>query len=597
MDIEIRKYLKIALRWWWLLLVSVAVPMAVSYYFASQQPDFYQAKATLMVGSSLENPNPDPGQINLSNTLAAAYAELVRQGPVTEAVIERLGLERTPEQLAAQIGTAVRSGAYLLEIWVTDTNPEAAAVIANALADELIRRSPASGGSDPAQQEFVRSQLEELQAKIGNVNGQINELTASLADLTSAAEIQDAQDRIAALDEVGSLYQAAYGGLLGVYRAESPNVLSLFDPAVAPQWPMPKKTKLIVALSGAAGLGLALGATFLIEYMDTSLRWEGDGVQFILELPVLGAIPQVSKKKAVLSGNPLGPVAQGVRTARTNVFLTRPDRPFETLLLTSPSDSEGKSFVLAHLALVLAAAGKRVIAVDGDMRSPALHEFFDRPNVHGLADVLDDQQVDDEDAFSVPLQETDFDNLHLLSAGRSPADPTGLLTSPRFPSLLEFLRDRADVILIDSPPVLGPPDATVLATLVEGTILVASVGLTRREWIQQASDRLCGRQEVNLLGVVVNRIKARGDLYGYSAGPKARESKLAGKSPDGAPLRLGEAASYLGISKDRVRDWCKSGRLPGERRGLWWRVDPDGLRRIAEGTWDDGDPSAVIDEA
>lgn len=596
MDIEIRKYLRIAIRWWWLFLVSAVIPMAVSYYFASQQPDFYQAKATLMVGTSLENPDPDLGQINLSNTLAAAYAELVRQGPVTEAVIERLGLERTPEQLAAQIGTAVRSGAYLLEIWVTDTNPEAAAVIANALADELIRRSPASGGSDPAQQEFVRSQLEELQAKIGNVGGQINELTASLSDLTSAAEIQDAQDRIAALDEVRSLYQSSYGGLLGVYRAESPNVVSLFDPAVAPQWPIPKKTKLIVAVAGVAGLGLALGATFLVEYLDTSLRWEGDGVQSILELPVLGAIPQVSKKKAVLSGNPLSPVAEGARTARTNVLLIRPDRPFGTLLLTSPSDSEGKSFVLAHLALVLAAAGKRVIVVDAAMRSPALHEFFDRPNVNGLADVLADPQVDGEDTFSVPLQETDFDNLHLLSAGRSPADPTGLLTSPRFPSLLELLRDRADVILIDSPPVLGPPDATVLATLVEGTILVMSVGLTRQEWIRQARDRLLGRQEVNLLGVVVNRIKLRGDLYGYGAGPEVRESKRARKDGDAAPLTLGEAANYLGISKDRARQWCKSGRLPAARRGLRWQVDPGGLA-VAEGTWGNGDESAAIVES
>jgi len=79
--------------------------------------------------------------------------------------------------------------------------------------------------------------------------------------------------------------------------------------------------------------------------------------------------------------------------------------------------------------------------------------------------------------LSVPLQETGFDNLYLLSAGRPPADPTALLTSPRLLALLESLREQGDVILIDSPPVLGPPDATVLATLAEGTILVVSAGL------------------------------------------------------------------------------------------------------------------------
>ena len=127
MDGEIRKYLGLVKRWWWLVVVSAIIPMAVSYYFASAQPDLYQAKATIMVGTSLQNPDPDPWQMNLGNTLATAYAELVRQVPVVEAVIETLGLQRTPGQLTAQIGTRLYSGAQLLEIQVTDTNPEAAA--------------------------------------------------------------------------------------------------------------------------------------------------------------------------------------------------------------------------------------------------------------------------------------------------------------------------------------------------------------------------------------------------------------------------------------------------------------------------------------
>ncbi|HID63880.1 MAG TPA: hypothetical protein EYP49_14260, partial [Anaerolineae bacterium] len=260
MDRNVRQYLRLIRRWWWLLVVGAVIPMVVSYYFASQQPDLYQAKATIMVGTGLQNPDPDPRQISLGNALATAYAELVKQGPVVEAVIERLGLRRTPGQLAAQIGTRTYSGAQLLEIQVTDTNPEAAALIANALADELIRRSPASGGNDPAQQEFIRNQLEELQAKIGSVGEQINELTASLSELTSAAEIQETRGQIAALEEVRATYQTTYANLLDSYRAESPNVLLLFDPAVAPHRPISSKTKLIVAVAGAAGLGLALGA-------------------------------------------------------------------------------------------------------------------------------------------------------------------------------------------------------------------------------------------------------------------------------------------------------------------------------------------------
>jgi capsular exopolysaccharide synthesis family protein len=577
---EIRKYLRLVTRWWWLLIVSTVIPMTVSYYFASQKSDFYQAKATIMVGTSLQDPDPDAWQINLSNTLAAAYAELVRQGPVTEAVIERLGLERTPEQLATQIATGIRSGAQLLEIYVTDTNPRAAALIANALADELIRRSPASGGSEPEQQEFIRSQLEELRAKIENVNQQINDLTASLSELTSAAEIKDTQDRIAALEEVSSLYQSSYAGLLDVYRAESPNVLSLFEPAAVPPWPMPSKTKLIVAVAGVAGLGLALGAVFVMEYLDTSLRWEGDGVQSILELPVLGVIPRVSGKQAVLSGDLLSPVAEGVRAMRANVFLMRPDHPFRTLLLTSPGNSEGKSFVLANLAVVLASAGNRVIAVDADMRRPGLHELFDRPNVMGLTDVLNDHEFDSEDFSSFPLQETDFDNVYLLSAGRPPADPAALLTSPRFPALLELLRDRGDVILIDSPPVLGSPDATVLATRAEGTILVVSAGFTRHERLRRARDCLLAQREVNLLGLTVNRAKVHGHYYDRGS-DRGWEDPWRGKElGDEEWLTLGTTAAYLGINKTMARRWCKSGRLTTRRIGLRLQVSRGDVERL-----------------
>jgi succinoglycan biosynthesis transport protein ExoP len=566
--------------------VGAIVPMAVSFYFASQKSDHYQAKATIMVGTSVfQDPDPDTRQMDLSNTLAAAYAELVRQGPVTEAVIERLGLERSPEQLASQIGTAIRSGAQLLEIYVTDTNPEAAALIANALADELVRRSPTSGGSDPEQQEFIRSQLEELQAKIGSASGRIDELTASLSELTSAAEIQDAQERITALEQVKTTYQATYANLLDSYRADSPNVLSLFESAVVPQWPVPRKTTLVVAVAGAAGVGLALGAVFLMEYMDTSLQGERDGAQFIMGLPVLGAVPPVSRKKAVLDSDPLGPVADGVRAMRANIFLTRPDRPFRTLLVTSPDTLVGKSFIMANLAVVVALGGKRVIAVDADMRRPKLHELFDRPNVAGLTDVLGDHPGDEEDSWSVPLQETGFDNLYLLSAGRPPADPATFLTSPRFPAVLEFLKDQADVVLIDSPPVLGPPDATVLATMCEGTILVVSAGLTKRDLIQQTKDRLLAQKGVNLLGLTVNRAKPKGGTNAYRSDRRSnrrdgerRRSGLRKKKDGEAWVKLDEAAERLGVSKAAVRRWCKSGRLPAFKSRLGWRIKEEDLQ-------------------
>jgi succinoglycan biosynthesis transport protein ExoP len=589
MDRGINDYLDIVKRWWWLFIASAIIPMAVSYYFASKQPDLYQAKATLRVGTSVfQDPNPDRGEIDLSNTLAAAYAELVRQRPVLEAVIRRLGLESTPEQLARQIGTNIRSGAQLLEIQVTDTQPEAAALIANGLADELIRRSPTSEESLTEQQRFIDEQLKELRAKTDEIDDQIAKLTASLSEKTSAAEIREAEDKITALELVKSRYQTNYATLLSVYRSESPNVLAFFDRAVPPLEPVSKKTNLILAVSGAAGIGLALGAVLLIEYLDTSLRWSKDSAQSVFGLPVLGAIPRVSKNESLLSGNPLSPMADGVRSIQVNVFLSQPDRPFETLLLTSPGASEGKSFVVANLAVALASAGNRVIAIDTDMRRATLHECFDLLNVAGLSDVLAGQRGDAEEPPAVPLQETELDNLRVLSAGRSPIDPIALLTSSRFPALLESLKDQADIILLDSPPVLGLPEATVLATLVEGTILVLSAGLTKRESARQAKDRLLAQRGVNLLGVVVNRVKRDSSYYYSSPRHSRRRGRAKWIKQDGTGKRMtvGEVSQWLGISKSMTREWCKSGRLPAIKKGLWWRVDRNKFKHMLEDTWE-----------
>jgi capsular exopolysaccharide synthesis family protein len=588
MDRGLGEYLNVVKRWWWLLVISAIIPMAITYHFASGQPDVYQAQVTIVVGQSVfQDPNPDTREIDLSNTLAAAYAELVTRRTVLERVIRRLGLNTTPEGLARQIGVDVRSGAQLLEIRVVDANPETSALIANALADELILRSPASEESILEQQQFVEIQIKELEGKIEDVNAQIDTWTASLAELTSAAEIDEAQAQIDALEAVKIRYQATYVGLLSVSRSESANELSLFESAVVPSEPVPRQTRLVVAVSGVAGSGLAIGAILLMEHLDTSIRWSKHGHQSIVDLPVLGAVPQESRRESFLSGNPLSPIADAVRSLRANIFLTRSQRPYATLLLTSPSASEGKSFIVANLAIALAAEGNCVIVVDCDMRRPALHELFGQMNVVGLSEVLRGVYDAGDAPAVIPLQETDFENLRLLSAGRPPADPTALLTSARLPALLADLESQADVVLVDSPPVLKVPDARRVATLVEGTVLVASAGVTRRESVQRAKKELLAQEGINLLGIVINRVKREGDYYShYARGTGRSRVKRWRRNGDREWLKPGEAAEILGISKSMSREWCKNGQLPATRKWLWWRVDRGKFAQMLKDTWD-----------
>jgi capsular exopolysaccharide synthesis family protein len=589
---EIHTYLKLITRWWWLLIISAIIPMVISYHFASQQPDLYQAKATLVVGTSIfQDPDPNRSEMDLSNTLAAAYAELVRQRPVTEAVIERLGLERAPEALAGQIGTSIRSGAQLLEIQVIDTNPQAAALIANALADELIRRSPSSG-QDAEQQDFIKNQLNELQVKVENINKQIEELSASLADLTSAAEIQDTQERIDALEQVKSRYQSTYADLFDSYHAESPNVLSLFEPASIPQSPIPSKTKLTVAVAGAAGVGLALGAVVLMEFLDTSLRWENnEDIQTILGLPVLGAIANMSTSRdGSLSKtiDPLSPGAEMIRSLRTNIFLTAKDQPLKTIVVTSPTTGDGKTFAVAQLGLTIAAEGKRtVIVVDADLRKPTLHEAFDRPNIYGVSDLLSGQASIPRSYWPEGVQKTDVNNVYLLPAGEPPLDPSSLLTSPRLKELLDSLKKRADVIIIDTPPELTAPDAGILASAADGTVLVVSAGSTGRNKALKTKENLIKRDEVNILGIAFNRVKARGYSYYYRNGAKRRPQEpgtwerlplvgdvIASRSKNhNHSLGVKEMADRLGVKPATVRRWCKSDRLPASKSWLGWQIE------------------------
>ncbi|MDW8068908.1 MAG: polysaccharide biosynthesis tyrosine autokinase [Anaerolineae bacterium] len=566
---------------WWLLLLGVLIPMMVSYGLLSRRPLLYQARATLMVGTSLQTLNPDPWQMNLSMTLAGAYAELAKQGPVLEAVIDRLGLPRTPDQLAQQIETRIYSGAQLLEIRVVDTDPEVAALIANALADELIRRSPASGTSDPEQQAFIRRQMADLQARIESVDGEIARLTDRMATLTSAAEIREVQDRIAALETVKTTYQARYADFLQLYNPESPNLLSLFDPASPPQRPIPSRTMLVVAVAGIAGLALAIGALILIDYLDTSLRWENDTVQASLGLPILGAIPHIAHQERTFPkdgqiGSPL--LSESIHGIQTTIFFSRPDRAPRTLLITSPGAQEGKSFVLAHLAVALTAAGYRVIAMDADLRRPSLHEFFDKPNVVGLADLLNGQRVDR--LSTEVLQKTGIENLWLLPAGRTSIEPALLIGSRRFRALLEELQRYADVILIDSPPVLGPPEAALLASMADATLLVVDDGITRHTAARKARDRLMGQEEVRLLGVVFNRVRSSSYGYLYAYGYSSRNGKPRHRRKKRPYLTVAEAADRLGVSKKTAYHWCRTGKLPAKRIGLWWRVRPEDVDRL-----------------
>jgi len=525
---ELRQYFNVIKRWWWLLIVGMIIPMSISYHFLSKQPALYQATVTLMVGTTLRSASPDPSLMRTSASLAQAYTVLVKRRPITQAVIQRLNLERSPEVLARQITAWVNPEAQLLEIVVTDTSSQAAALIANALADELIRQSPTSVEGSREQQEFVRGQLVDLEVKITNVEEEIREREDSLANLTSAAEIEEAQRILSGLQGVAADYRSTYASLYQSLIDSSTNILTVVEPAVEPTWPVSSRSNLILLVAGAAGLALSLGAAFVIEFLDDTLRWESCKDRALLNLPVVGLMPRLPQEDGqhVSTDIPLDSSEAGaLRLLRTDILLTLARRsvstipdtgpgrregkttivtsPVSTILVTSPGRREGRTTIVASLGMVIASGGQRVIIVDADLRTPNLHEVFGLPNDYGLCELL----LGHAPSLPKALQETSIPNLNLLAAGRPPLDLALALTSPRLNELIEALRERADIVIFDSPPVLLAPDTAVLSGLVEGSLLVVRDGYTTLESASRAKERLSAYEGAPVMGVLFSRAR------------------------------------------------------------------------------------------
>ncbi len=200
--------------------------------------------------------------------------------------------------------------------------------------------------------------------------------------------------------------------------------------------------------------------------------------------------------------------AEAFRTLRTNIIFANIDQPLKTLLVTSAAPLDGKSLTLANLAVVMAQGGRSTILVDCDLRRPSLHEIFGVPGQPGLTDMV----LNNND--TPPLVATDVEGLQLLPAGTSNVNPADLLTSPRMEAVIASLKSRADFVLFDAPPIVAVSDAALLASNLDGALLVVNAGHTRREHAQRAKE-LLEKIHVRVLGAVLTNAANEGGLSVY----------------------------------------------------------------------------------
>jgi capsular exopolysaccharide synthesis family protein len=196
--------------------------------------------------------------------------------------------------------------------------------------------------------------------------------------------------------------------------------------------------------------------------------------------------------------NPRAPAAEAYRTLRTNLMFYNLDDPVRTLVVTSPVAGEGKSTVLANLAVTLAQGGHSTILVDADLRKPSQHDLWELDNVHGLTSML----LDDAALRNPPLQTSGVDHLYVLTSGTLPPNPADVLGSRHMDDVIAALKAEADYVVFDAPPVLAVTDAALLGLKLDGLVLVLRAGMSRRDHAARAKEEL-DRVKVALVGTVL----------------------------------------------------------------------------------------------
>ena len=212
----------------------------------------------------------------------------------------------------------------------------------------------------------------------------------------------------------------------------------------------------------------------------------------------------------VTLASPTSPAAEAYRALCVNLEFAAVDRSLRTLLVTSPGPHEGKSLALANLAVAMADRDRSVILVDADLRRPNQHQLFGISNEGGLSDMFRPGASNGQ----IPLQAVPGSTLRVLTSGPLPPIPSHLLAARRMDEVIAQLVGHADVVLFDAPPVVAVSDASLLASKVDGVLLVVKAGSTRRDHVRAAKDRL---DKVNawLLGSVLLNAPFDRSLGGY----------------------------------------------------------------------------------
>ncbi len=376
------------------------------------------------------------------------------------------------------------------------------------------------------------SMEEEIQRIMQGVENRVAVLRRNETALMT--KLEELKDEAHKLDELGLQYnqikdrseslEQLYDTVLK--RSEELDINSLWDAnnievleeADEPKAPISPNLPFNLLIGFGLGLGLGFGVIVLIETLDNTVKSQSD-VERYTRKPILGHLPKVEPSLLKQMGTidtmtaiaPKSSFAEGIKTLRTNLMFMAPDNPPKLLLVTSPGPGEGKTLITINMAIAMAQSGLKTLIVDTDMRRPRVHKALGIENGTGISAAI----VGKAKALDL-VRETDVENLHVLSCGDIPPNPSELLHTDLFHQVVDELAAGYDRVIFDSPPLAAVSDALILSHSVDATLLILKFGQTRRELLKRSIDQL-EAIGAPFMGCVLNDITAdASSAYGYS---------------------------------------------------------------------------------
>lgn len=505
-----------AIRQHWLIIITcVLVAVAAAWFTRADEREAAETEtweADVILSATLQNP-----ALGIATPEPEAVRQFVFLYRVAERAAQRLEYDGDPRDLTARVSASFEPESGFVTITATAPNPDNAEEIADAFATAVIGfLGDLRTGTIESLTEQLESQLEELRETdptsvlIPQIENQLRALSAAQFDP-------------------------------GYLRVDEEPARPAPDVGFQP----PRSFVVRAVIAGLLGLALGLGIAILLARVDTRIRSKSLAEQGFA-LPVLAEIPQIPRSQRdtiVSAAEPTSLPAEAFRLLGTEVARwsiqngkgkassASPNEP-RALLVTSSGPSEGKTTVAANLAVALAETGKRVIVLSCDFRHPDVHRFFGVPNESGLVDAL--STANGRPLLTECTWDTPHESVRVVPSGPARETPSTLLSSEHMRAAVNEAKAVADIVVLDSAPILAVSDAAYLLPFVDGVLVVARAGWTRPE-IAARTTEVLERLGAPILGVVLNAAREIPVPSGYHAYVRAREDGHAGNPPLSRP--------------------------------------------------------------